>query len=160
MGEFSFEFDRAFVRHALRRWLRRALIAVGILVTLASFTVYAAYRGDSTFMILWAVLMTILVVAIVSYRWRTGQRRVYDLWCQQAPDRRMTYRLDEEGFEVITARASVRYEWERMRALVRDPQAWGIEVVKGAHVYFPPHAASPEQKEFIVERCRAAGVKV
>ncbi len=157
--EFSYTFDRAFIRKGLRRdwvwrgWLIVGLyVAAGVLITLVSERRVAAGVG-------FAVGLP-FVWWVCARAFRQLIDRTFQMWSLQAPDHTMRFRLDDDGFEVDLSKGHVRYSWSDLRRLWRYPDVWALEIIKMQSVLFPPDAASDEAKAFIVERCRAAGVRV
>ena len=158
--EFRFRFDLPFVRAALRRdFVTKGAVRVGVLaVILIGGRVWI---GSFEPPVVWIVALGMLVVTFQTRRlFHRSAARVYEFWCQQAPDHTILYRLDEEGFEVALDKARSRHSWVGLRRLWRYDDVWILEVVKDLSLFFPPAAASDEAREFLVERCRAAGVRV
>ena len=87
-------------------------------------------------------------------------RRVFDLWTKQSPGGVIRYELDDEGFSVVLENGNSRFSWEGLRRLWRYHDVWLVEILKMQSVFFPPDQAPEEVREFIVERCQAAGVRV
>jgi hypothetical protein len=99
-----------------------------------------------------------ILVVMVIVLWLL-ERKVWTFWTLQSPNRRLTYRLDDDAILVETESGNARYEWKKLRRLWRYRDVWLIEVVKNMSVFFPP-SAPEEIKEFVVDRCREAGVRV
>ncbi len=51
--------------------------------------------------------------------WRSAARRVDRLWAKQSPDRTITYRPDDEGFDVLVGSSTARHAWDGLRRLWR-----------------------------------------
>ena len=160
MHQFEFGFDAAFMRAALRRdfyWrigyanLALGAVLLGTRLWVGQFTpvTIGIVLAGSAFVTWW--LLRLL---------GTCARRIDELWAQQSPDRRIRYELDDDGFDVVMENAKARYEWKGMRRLWRYPDVWILEIVKNMSVFFPPAAVPQEVRDFIVERCRSAGVRV
>ena len=158
--EFQYTFDEPFLRTALKR-------------DIAWRGVYAmiAFAAILLGMWLWTRELTPLVLGIVGVgvvfvwallfrAWRLGAARVVELWTKQSPERVMAFRLDDDGFDVDVGSAHTRYTWAGLRRLWRYSDVWIIEIVKNLSVFFPPEAAPEEARAFIVERCKANGVRV
>jgi hypothetical protein len=157
--EFSFTFDREFLRAGMRRdhvwrgWLMAGLYLVFVLTygfTTRSF--------DAIFVGVGAVGLIVIVWAY-SRRFRILVDRTHELWSKGSSEAVMSFRLDDEGFEVALSRGSSFYRWADLRRLWRYPDVWLLEIVKMQSVLFPPSAASDAARDFIVERCRSAGLR-
>lgn len=157
--EFTFSFDEAFLGDALRR----DLVWRGVYASLALLAVLAVlwlWMGHLDLSVLLIVGGGLLLLWVLLYRtWRSAARRVDQLWVKQSPDRTITYRLDHEGFEVVVGSATARHAWEGLRRLWRYSDVWLIEIVKNMSVFFPPDQAPEEARAYILERCRAHGVR-
>ena len=159
--EFSFPFDVPFIAAATRRRVARrgllfAAFALGMLGLHA--------LGTRTFS-LPLTLVVLGTVALVSLRlyfaWRVGARRLDRLWAIQSPERRFTWRLDERGLQVLLGaqEEGARFAWSDLGRLSRHPDVWTLEVAKAFGLFFPPRVAPDAAREFLLERCREAGVR-
>ena len=156
---FSFTFDHVFIRDALRRdWVWRYwLLAVAV----AAIGGFIAWRSDDPAVYASAFgVATIFTWALGKYGFSCLVDRTFRMWSLQAPSHTVTLRLDDEGFAVEMENGSARYAWGSLRRLWRYPDVWAFEIIKMQSVIFPPDAAPVEVQEFIVERCRAAEVRV
>lgn len=158
--EFSFEFDRAFIRAGLRRdytWRAWAALLGYPALGIAASLVFPQFR--------W-LLIGIFGVGGPLVAWllmRRFERQVdvtLEHWQKLSPSSTIRFVLDDEGFAVEMPHGSSRYGWSGLRRLWRYPDTWLIEIVRKHSVLFPPDAASPEAREFLLERCRTAGVRV
>ena len=112
------------------------------------------YIDDLTWsdMALGTILVVMVLVLIML------ERKVFEIWLKQSPNRRLTYRLDDDAIVVETESGNARYEWKGLRRLWRYGDVWLIEIVRNMSVFFPTSA--PEAvREFVVSRCREAGIK-
>lgn len=157
--EFEYAFDEAFLRTALKR----DLFWRGVYATAALGLVLLGvwlWLGRVTPTILAILGVGVLVLWALLYRlWRKAARGILELWTRQSPDRIQRFRLDDEGFEVCMGASTSRYTWKGLRRLWRYGDVWLIEIVKNMSVFFPPDAPSDAAKDFLVERCREAGVR-
>ena len=157
---FTYTFDEAFVRAALRRdvlW-RGVYASAALLVVLGLTWLWAGRLGVLEVAIV--LIALVLLWAILLRQLRSGAARLVELWTKQAPDRAMTFRLDDDGFDVVLGASSSRHTWKGMRRLWRYPDVWILEIVKNLSVFFPPDEASDEVRAYIVERCRANEVRL
>lgn len=159
--ELRFTFDEAFLRAALKRDLAwRGVYATLIFVVLLGL-LWLWQGGMPSPLTLGVLGAGVVIVWVLLYRvWRVSARRIFELWSQQSPDRTMVFRFDDEGFDVEVGSATNRYAWQGLRRLWRYPDVWLLEIVKNMSVFFPPQAASEEVRAYVVERCKAAGVRV
>ena len=159
--EFSFEFDRRFVRDGLKRdFAWRSLRSLGI-YALMLLVIGLVMPGGShpTFFAVGTAGFAVIGLAM----WRRFGRAVdmtYDLMTKQSPDRRMTFRLSDDAIEVDLGNSQSRYPWDGLRRLWRYPDVWLLEVLRDRSVLFPVGAAPDAAREFVVERCRSAGIRV
>ncbi len=160
--EIRFRFDRDFIAAGLRRdFIWRAALMFAVLI--ATFAVVVIVVMDNRPTLL---AMTIMAagLGIVSARllaaFRGGVERTYQLWVKQSPSMEVCYRLDDEAIHIELDHATSRYHWGEFRRLWRYSDVWLLEIVSMASVFFPAPAAPPDACAFLVERCRAAGVRV
>jgi hypothetical protein len=158
--EIRFSFDRGLIGAAyrpmfvLRGVLFFALIGVMVLVNWV-------LAGQIPHLLVLAIVAVSIAVPVRLWQvWSQSVARTHALWTKQAPDGTIRLRLADDGFQVVLGTGSMRYSWEGLRKLHRRSKVWCLEVVKHTSVLFPPDAASAEAKGYVVERCRAAGVKV
>ncbi len=158
--EFRFEFDARFIYTALRRdvFWKVALfngLLLGILIT------SRLWIGSFAPLV---VGVTIGAMALITLRLhlalRTGSRRVYELWSKHSPEHTVSWQLDDEGFKVDMGTSASSFEWKGLRRLWRYQDVWILEIVKNMSVFFPPDAAPEEVREYVVDRCIEAGVRV
>ena len=158
--EFEFAFDVDLIRRALRRDLVwKAILPIVLLAGLAvaSRLYLGAWNPVST------AACAVGAVVIAGVVWRAlavHSRRVYDIWLKQSPSGRMTFRLDDTGFDVALENSQSRYEWRGLRRLWRYPDVWIVEIVKNVSVFFPPEAVPEDARRFLVARCEEAGVRI
>jgi hypothetical protein len=158
--EFAFRFDRGLIRSALRRdYAWRPVVAILLLV--GALVGHRAWAGHFDGLIVALVASgTIAVIGVFIVTFRGLVERTFQLWSRQSPSGNMRFVLDDEGFTVCMDQTTSRYHWQGLRRLWRYHDVWIVEIVKNQSVLFPPEAASAEKREFIVERCRRAGVRV
>ena len=158
--EFSYTFDLAFVRRALRRdhsW--KYLLGPGLLLPL--LVASRLIRGTFDPLVVGTVVAGIVFLTwFVHFKYARGTQAVFDFWSKLSPDHTMRFRLDDEGFDLLLESSEARYEWSGLRRLWRYDDVWLIEIVKNVSAFFPPDVAPTEAREFIVDRCRAAGVRI
>lgn len=156
----EFEFDVPFIRAGLRRdFAWRAALLAGLMagLLLASRLWLGVFHP---FLLAAVGAGTAVVLLRLHLAFRSAAQCTYELWSRQSPSRRIRFELDDEGFRVVLDQSNVRYEWRGLRRLWRYPDVWIVEIVKHLSVFFPPGAASEEARAYVVERCRAAGVRV
>ena len=158
--EFQFEFDASFIYTALKRdvfW--KAALFSGLLLGI----LFASRLGIGSFEPL-VVGVSIGAIALICVRLhmalRSGSRRVYELWSKQSPEHIIIWRLDDEGFKIDMVGSASGFEWKGLRRLWRYKDVWILEIVKNMSVFFPPDAAPKEVREYVVDRCIEAGVRV
>ena len=103
---------------------------------------------------------TVAIACTLAWKLHTASRRIFEFWSKQSPGRSIRYVLDDEGFDVQLEHSSARYTWKGLRRLWRYSDVWIVEIVKNLSVFFPPDAVPAEVREYVVERCRDAGVRV
>ena len=91
-------------------------------------------------------------------QWRVV-RRTYALWTRLSPERTICYRIGPTAIEVEMPSGTGRHEWAGMRRLWRYKDIWLLEIVKNVSVLFPS-SAPQAARDYVVERCREAGVRV
>jgi len=158
--EFQFTFDVPFIKAALRRdviW--KGYVAAGLILAIG-----VALRWWVGHWVLWATAFMLLCAIFVVWRFYFALdsigKRVHELWIKQAPDRVIRYQLDDDGFDIVMQNARTHYDWKGLRRLWCYHDAWLIEIVRMQSVFFPPEGVSEEIRDYIVERCRASGVRV
>jgi hypothetical protein len=158
--EIRFRFDRAMIGAAHRPvFVARGLWFLAIVAGMVG--VNWLLGGETPRLLLYTVAaVSLLVTGRLWQVWRQTVARSYDLWKKQAPDGEIVMRLDDEALQVCLGTGSMRYKWSDLLRLRRRPRVWCLEIVKHAHVLFPPSAASAEARDYVVERCRAVGVRV
>lgn len=157
---FEITFDVPFIKRALRRdLLWKGYLGAGLILAMA--VGLRLWHGA------WLPLMTgALVAAAGIIVWRihhlltTVARRIDALWRRQTAEGRIRYELDDEGFTLHLGESQSRHAWQGLRRLWRYDDVWLIEIVEMQSVFFPPDQVPAEAREFIVERCREAGVRV
>lgn len=158
--EFQFEFDMPFIQTALRRdvfW--KAALVCGLL--LGILIVSRLWIGSFAPLVVGVTIGAMVLITIrLHFALRSGSRRVYDLWSTQSPDHIVIWKLDDEGFKVDMAGSASRFEWKGLRRLWRYQDVWILEIVKNMSVFFAPESAPEEARQFIVDRCIEAGVRV
>ena len=158
--EFSYTFDLAFIRRALRRdhsW--KYLLGPGLLLPL--LFVSRLIRGSFEPSAVWLVVGGIVFLTwFVHFKYARGTQAVFGFWSKLSPNHTMRFRLDDEGFDLLLESSEARYEWSGLRRLWRYDDVWMIEIVKNVSAFFPPDEAPHEARDFIVECCRAAGVRL
>lgn len=158
--EFSYTFDLAFIRRALRRdhsW--KYLLGPGLLLPL--LLVSRGILGTFDPVVVGVVIGGIVVLTwFVYFKFARGTKTFFDFWSKLSPNHTVRFRLDDEGFDLLLESSEARYEWAGLRRLWRYDDVWLIEIVKNVSAFFPPDEAPAEAREFIVERCRAAGVRI
>ena len=158
--EFEFSFDVAFIKAAMRRdILWKGYVIAGLMLALPLFTRLISGAWD-----LWVLGVALVGAVVIIWRFcsllnKLG-KRVFELWTLQSPSGKIQYQLDDEGFVVIAGESRSRFEWQGLRRLWRYDDAWLVEIVKMQSVFFPPDQAPVAAREFMVERCRHAGVRV
>ncbi len=158
--EFQFTFDIAFIKAALRRdvlWKGYVRGGAFLVVAVIMRWVYGH----------WEPLITgALVLGSIFIVWRfhshlgTIARRVFDMWTKLSPAGVIRLELDDEGLSVVHENSRSRFAWQGLRRLWRYDDVWLVEIVKMQSVFFPPDQVREEVRNYIVERCRAAGVRV
>lgn len=158
--EFHFEFDTVFIFTALRRdvfW--KAALVCGLL--LGILLLARLWTGSFTPLV---VGVTIGALGLITLRLylavRSGARRVFELWSKHSPDHTVSWQLDDEGFKVEMGISISRFEWSGLQRLYRYRGVWILEIVKNMTVFFPPDAAPDEVREYVLDRCIQAGVRV
>ena len=158
--EIRFLFDRAMIGAAHRP----VFVARGLwfLAIVAGMVAVNWLLGGATprLLLITVAAVSLLVVVRLWQVWRQTVARTYALWTKQAPDGEIVMRLDDEALQVCLGNGSMRYAWSGLLRLRRRPEIWCLEIVKHVHVLFPPSAASAEARDYVVERCLQAGVKV
>ncbi len=157
--EFEFRFDVPFVKNALRRdFLWRGYLMGGTFFVVM-MGVMRLWFGHFDPMISTTCILGSLAIA-VSFHYKLGKyaRRVCEIWSKQSPSGIIRYELDEEGLTVRFDHAHSRFEWTGLRKLWCYSDVWLLEIVKMQSVFFPPEQVACEAKDYIRERCRAAGV--
>jgi hypothetical protein len=151
-------FDRRFLWRALRRdhaWI--LLYAVVIYVILMVLLAWAL--GESRWLV--GLPIGVVLLGLVFFlRLRTAVRRTHELWLKQSPSRTVRYLVDAEGLTIDMDHAQSRYAWKDLRRLWCYSDVWLFEIVRMQSVPFPPREAPKEMKAFILDCCRAAGVRV
>ena len=71
-----------------------------------------------------------------------------------------TTELDDEGFSVVHESSRSHFTWQGLRRLWRYDDVWLVEILKMQSVFFPPDQVREEVRDYILERCRAAGIRV
>ena len=158
--EFEFSFDVSFIKAGLRRDLMwKGYVLAGMLLVLS--WIMRMVQG------FWEPITTCaFVLGAVLVLWRFHclldriAGRVFELWRDQSPDGVVRYELDDEGFSVVLEHGNSRFTWQGLQRLWRYNDVWLVEVVKAQSVFFPPDQAPAEVRDFIVERCQDAGVRV
>jgi len=113
--EFTYTFDTAFIRTALRRdFFWKVYLIIGLLAAIP--IIHRLWAGMfDPYVIGIAALGIVFVSVRLTLAFRKGAERVFELWSKQSPDHTLRYRLGPEG---------------------------------------------EEAREYVVERCRAASVRV
>ncbi len=158
--EFQFEFDRPFIYTALRRdVLWKAAFINGLL--LGILLVCRLWTGSFEPLVVGSILGAMVLITVrLDFAVRAGSRRVYELWSKHSPDHLVTWRLDDEGFKIDMIGSSTHFEWRGLRRLWRHQDVWILEIVKNMSVFFPTDAAPDEVREYVVDRCIDAEVRV
>ena len=158
--EFQFRFDVPFLRAALRRdVLWRGYVMGGIVVALVpGMRLWLGYWHPW----LSGFLLAAAAVSVWRFHAMLGRAagRVFELWSKQSPGGVIRYELDDEGFSVVLENSRSRFSWNGLRRLWRYDDVWILEIVKMQSVFFPPGPVPGEVRDYIVERCRSAGVRV
>ena len=157
--EFRFRYDRALVSAAYRPlFVQRSLWFVAIVGAMVGVN---WILGGETPRLLWITVaaFTVLVLARLWQVWRQSVRRTLARWSREAPDGEITVQLADDAVRVRLGTETTRYGWDGLLRLKRRPSVWALEIVEHRQVLFPPDAASPEARDYLVERCRAAGAK-
>lgn len=84
---------------------------------------------------------------------------VYRHWKFESPDCIIDFRFHDDAIEVEMPSGSSRHEWKGLRRLWRYEDVWLLELVKMRSIVMPADMPR-EVRDFVSERCRAAGVKV
>lgn len=157
---FSFRFDKAFIRRALRRDRNWGVIKVLILYAIATPLVLFGFDdpGRLTYGILGGGFLATMTFVLTLYA--KAATSVHTIWLRQSPSQTIRYELDDDGFSIHMENASSRFEWQGLRQLWRYPDVWLIEIVKKQSAFFPPSEAPPEALAFIEQKCRDSGAKV
>jgi hypothetical protein len=158
--EFSFPFDKAFIHAALKRDFYDKIYQLGGVAAAVFMLAWFLIRPPLDFYVPVALLGLGVIVARVLSLLKRSVAQVHELWTKQAPDGVIRYVLDEQGFEIRLQESHARYEWQGLRRLWRYDDVWIVEIVKNMSVFFPSDAAPAEVREFVVERCEQAGVRV
>lgn len=158
--EFRFAFDREFLRAGLRRdYVWRAWFVATVYIALG--IAGALYFPQFRFALVGGFGMAGGLVAVLVMRKFNGLvDATFEHWAKLAPTKSVRVLLDDDGFAVEMENGSSRYAWRDLRRLWRYPDVWAIEIVKMQSVLFPPSAAPDAARDFIIERCRAAGIRV
>lgn len=163
MHECEFRFDREFIRRALRRdhfwWsLYRILFFLGIMALLGVYYGFGIFRNSTILGIVGLGLAFLIALGFRIYR------KSIDITLQvlerQSPDRSIRLVADNDYIALHFQEAHQRYRWQDLRRLWRYPDVWLIEIVKNQSIPVPPDQVPPQMRDFITERCRAAGLKV
>ena len=158
--EFQFEFDTPFIYTALRRdvFWKAALISgllLGILIA------SRLWIGSFAPLVVGVTIGAMVLITVrLHFALRSGSGRVFDLWSKQSPNHLVIWQLDDDGFKVDMGASASRFEWKGLRRLWRYQDVWILEIVKNMSVFFPPDAVPDEVREFVVDRCIEAGVRV
>jgi len=157
----EYAFDERFVRRVLRRAARRRMLW-GAAVMAVLFVLAAAVSDIDRRLFLAAGAIAIPLGCVGGYRLRLrlAGGRLYELWSKQAPDRRFRFTFDDAGFWAHAGDSRSRYRWSDVRRLRRHDDLWMLEIAKGIGLFLPPSRASEETRDYVVQRCRAAGVRV
>ncbi len=158
--QFDFSFDVAFLKNAMRRdFLWRGYVIGGLLLVLG--IVMRFVNGH------WELYMTGVclggapMIVMVFHRLLTRiAMRLHALWSLQSPSGVIRYELDEDGFSVVFDTSRSSFKWNGLRRLWCYHDVWLIEILEMQSVFIPPAQVPQESLEYIVERCRAAGVRV
>lgn len=158
--QFEFTFDPDFIRAALRRdVLWRGYVLAGLLLILALVARFLLGIWNLTLTTSF-VLASVFIIWLFHRLLRGIATRVCNMWTTQAPDGVIRYELDDDGFNVVTTNSRARFEWQYLRRLWCYEDVWLLEIVKMQSVFFPPDQAPAAAMDFIVERCRAADVRI
>ena len=159
--EFEHEFSKRFLHDALKRdviW--RLWVLVGaLLVAVAGI---GWLLGTPPWQVpIWPALAAGALAGAIAIplKFRSLVNRTFDYWERLAPTRKISYRLFPDAIEVTMPNGTARYPWQGMRRLWRYPDIWLLEVVKMNSVLLP-HDAPAAARDYVVERCREAGVRV
>lgn len=158
--EIRFVFDRGLIGAAYRPLFVTRGIFFFAFTGLFLLVNWFLAGAIPQLLLLAVVAISIAVPVRLWQVWNQSVARTHDLWRKQAPDGTIRLRLGDDGFQVCLGSGSMRYSWDGLRKLHRRSKVWALEVVKHTSVLFPPDAASEEVRSYVVERCRAAGVKV
>jgi hypothetical protein len=159
--EHVHQFDRRFFHDALKRdilW-RLAVAMVLIFMALAVVGWASGMRPGDPAAISGAVAFTVAAPLMSWLALRRLVSRTYAMWERLSPDHIIRYRIGPETIEVEMPNGTSRYLWKDMRRLWCYRDIWLLEIVKNIDVLFPADAPSPI-RDYILARCRSAGVRV
>ena len=160
--EFRFQFTRDFIRAALRRpFISLATKFLAIVMALLAGIVFFMTGGHVNVVLVGVMAGGIAIIAAkLVFSFRASVDRTFELWEKQSPTHEMRFALDAESISIQLEHASNCYAWKDIKRLWRYSDVWLIEVATKASVLFPATEAPDDVKGFLVERCRAAGVRV
>lgn len=156
--EFEYRFDPAFLRLTMKRgylWKGYLLAAACWLYPLWARLSHGHWHAQT---VLAYLALGFGILALFHYKLHSVAKAQVALWKQQSPSGVMKVRLDDEGIECVLENGQSRFAWKDLRCLKRYPDVWMLEVVPKRSVFFPPDALTPEQRAYVEERCREAGV--
>jgi len=102
----------------------------------------------------------LIVVWRVASVFRRAIDATFELWLKQSPNRRLNFSVDDDGIVVSLEKGSSRYSWGDFRRVWRYSDVWILEIVKNRSVLFPIREAPAEMANYMVDRLRAAHVRV
>ena len=158
--QLTYRFDRSFIADGLKRdfaWKGFYLLVILIVVEVAVVSIMGGSWGIEMVGIVAGA--AVLIAVLLVFKFRSSVRRVYDFWKVQSPSGELRFSADPVGLTVQTDQANSAYEWSDLRRLWRYSDVWLFEVVRNVSVMFPCRAAPDAMKDYMVERCRAAGVR-
>ena len=159
--EFEFTFTETFIRNALKRDVIWRLVVL-VLVFLMGVAAIAWLMGARPWELptMPALVAGLIAGAIaIPLKFNSIVKRTFAVWERLAPDRTISFRLFAEAIEVKMPNGNARHEWRGMRRLWRYHDIWLLEIVKLNSVLFPSDAPQ-DARDYVVERCTAAGVRI
>ena len=157
--EHEFPISKELLRNAARRDIRDLLLMSLLLYAALMGAVYWFYGSFDTPTWVVVVVGVVIILLIVRHRFRRAIDALADLLHKTNPDGLMRVLVDDEGFTSEAGDSRTRFAWSALVQLWCYPDVWLLQVGPKVSVILPPDAPEP-MREFVVARCRAAGVRV
>ena len=158
--DFTFRFSREFVWGGWRPQLLRQWLLCLVFVIAFGWLGILLYGRLDPYIIFTLCGMAVVLPLVIYLKFRRFVEVSMEFWENQSPDGTIRFRLDGEGITLDVGASMSRFKWEGAHRLRRYKDVWMLEVLKDQFLPFPARSAPPEAAEFLVERCRSAGVRV